>query len=265
MDSELLTTGEVAHICGVTPDAVLKWIKKGKLPATRTPGGHYRIMRADCAAVGLEGSGGGETHVVPVDAVDDVGSDVRCWEYFAGRGGLRDVCRECLVYLARAQHCHKLAELGERAGHRRNFCSGNDCSDCPFFRAGHGLATTVLVITSDEGLTRKVARHVDPARVTLRFARSGYEAATSVGAQCPALVVMDSDLAEVRTGALPETMLGDDRIPGIHVVIACREGHESEVADTGLPTVSAPVSAATLEELAAEVARAGRGAPRDVA
>ena len=52
---ELLSTGEVARLCGVTRDAVLKWIKKGKLPATQTPGGHFRIPREACQGMAMEG------------------------------------------------------------------------------------------------------------------------------------------------------------------------------------------------------------------
>ncbi len=44
------TTGEVAGFCDVTINAVKKWIAAGKLPAFRTPGGHYRIERDDFKA-----------------------------------------------------------------------------------------------------------------------------------------------------------------------------------------------------------------------
>ncbi len=44
------TTGEIADFCDVTINAVKKWIAAGKLPAFRTPGGHYRIERADFKA-----------------------------------------------------------------------------------------------------------------------------------------------------------------------------------------------------------------------
>ncbi len=44
------TTGEVAGFCDVTINAVKKWIAAGKLPAFRTPGGHYRIERSDFRA-----------------------------------------------------------------------------------------------------------------------------------------------------------------------------------------------------------------------
>ena len=41
------TTGEVAALSHVTINAVKKWIATGKLPAHKTPGGHYRIGRED--------------------------------------------------------------------------------------------------------------------------------------------------------------------------------------------------------------------------
>jgi len=38
-----LTTGQVARACQVSVVAVKKWIRRGKLKAFRTPGGHFRI------------------------------------------------------------------------------------------------------------------------------------------------------------------------------------------------------------------------------
>src|SRR5215469_9819296 len=49
MPAHLLTTGDVARRCSVKPDTVLKWIKKGRLPATLTIGGHYRVDENDLA------------------------------------------------------------------------------------------------------------------------------------------------------------------------------------------------------------------------
>ena len=45
--SELLTTGQVARLCGFSPSAVLKWIRAGKLPTYSTPGGQYRVPRRE--------------------------------------------------------------------------------------------------------------------------------------------------------------------------------------------------------------------------
>lgn len=42
-----LSTGDVARILHVTPVCVLRWIRSGKLPAYRFPGGHFRVARAE--------------------------------------------------------------------------------------------------------------------------------------------------------------------------------------------------------------------------
>jgi len=44
---KLLTTGDVARYCQVSPVTVFRWIKNGKLKAYTTPGGHHRIRQSD--------------------------------------------------------------------------------------------------------------------------------------------------------------------------------------------------------------------------
>jgi len=48
--AKLLTTGQVARLCGFSPSAVLKWIRAGKLPAYSSPGGKNRIAPDDLLA-----------------------------------------------------------------------------------------------------------------------------------------------------------------------------------------------------------------------
>jgi excisionase family DNA binding protein len=45
----LLSAGQVAQIIDVTPHTVRRWTLAGVLPATRTPGGHYRWSPDDVA------------------------------------------------------------------------------------------------------------------------------------------------------------------------------------------------------------------------
>ena len=45
--TSVLTTGQAAKLCAVSTDTVLKWIRKGRLKAFRTAGGHCRINRPD--------------------------------------------------------------------------------------------------------------------------------------------------------------------------------------------------------------------------
>jgi excisionase family DNA binding protein len=44
---QTLTTGQAARYCHVSQATILNWIKKGKLEAYATPGGHYRILLPD--------------------------------------------------------------------------------------------------------------------------------------------------------------------------------------------------------------------------
>jgi len=49
---EWLTTGEAAALlCGCTPETVRAYIERGHLPATKPPGGQYRIARSDVDAL----------------------------------------------------------------------------------------------------------------------------------------------------------------------------------------------------------------------
>lgn len=45
--SQYLTTGDIARICDVTANGVIKWVKAGKLKAFRTPGGQRRVREED--------------------------------------------------------------------------------------------------------------------------------------------------------------------------------------------------------------------------
>ncbi len=46
-DQKAYTTFEAARICHVTHHSIKNWIKQGLIKASRTPGGHYRILERD--------------------------------------------------------------------------------------------------------------------------------------------------------------------------------------------------------------------------
>jgi len=57
-----LSTGAIAASCGVNRATVLRWIKRGKLAAYVTPGGHHRVLVETLSAfltnMGLHAEGG---------------------------------------------------------------------------------------------------------------------------------------------------------------------------------------------------------------
>lgn len=46
-EDELQTVVEVAARFRVNPRTITNWVRKHKLAATRTPGGHYRFRKVD--------------------------------------------------------------------------------------------------------------------------------------------------------------------------------------------------------------------------
>ncbi len=91
--TDWVSTGEAAGLCGVTPDTILKWIKKGKLPVARTAGGHHRIklsaLTPYLAVSDQSGSVSG----------NDTTERVICWQFHSRENKIRSKCRKCPVYL----------------------------------------------------------------------------------------------------------------------------------------------------------------------
>ncbi|MBS1856558.1 MAG: excisionase family DNA-binding protein [Acidobacteria bacterium] len=219
MRSEGLSTGEAARLCSVKPDTVLKWIKSGRLAATRTAGGHYRIDKGDLAVL-----------IPPRAACDVLGpetpagghSPLRCWEYLSRPGAIRDECRRCVVYQIRSAWCFRVAtDLGCDIGQKKSFCA-SPCEDCPYYRRVSGLTTNVLVITSDTEFVDALG--AGDGTLTLRFARNAYEASAVIAAFRAAFVVVDDDLIADGQHDLIDHLIADTRLPGVRIVLGVSGG-----------------------------------------
>lgn len=213
--SNLLTTGQAAKLCSVTPDTVLKWIRKGRLEARRTAGGHFRIERRHLEPL-LGPATGPETPAGQLPGCETRG--LRCWEYLSDRGVVREDCLECVVYRAGAARCFLMANLGPEVGHARRFCH-NSCENCTYYRRVKGLATNVLVISPDERLAERFADE-ENERVAVRCARNGYEASAIIPDFRPAFAVVDQRLLAAGESGLLESLTTDLRVPGLKVVLA---------------------------------------------
>jgi excisionase family DNA binding protein len=95
-----LTTGEAARLLSVEPDTVLKWIKRGKIAALRTPGGHHRIpATAVHALLGQTPQPGG----------------VPCWQFFGSTEAPPDQCLACAYYRSLSAPAPKVLAISPRA------------------------------------------------------------------------------------------------------------------------------------------------------
>jgi len=225
---------------------VLKWIKKGRFPAIRTSGGHFRVARNTLAALGYL-KPAASNHAGATTPIQSTPVGKHCWEFFRRNLATPQTCKECVVYRARIEKCYEVAELGETIGHSGQFCRAT-CQECSFFRASNGLASTVLVVTGDEALVGRLKTQASSARVALRFARCGYESAMLVETFHPSAVVMDSALPEVRDGRLVDSMAQDERIPGVQVIVALRPGEQMTVSPAA-SVMPAPFTVRKIERL----------------
>ena len=212
-----LTTGQAAKLCSVTSDTVLKWIRRGRLSGIRTAGGHFRIARHDIEAL--------MTPHVAVESSPHYGNStapLRCWEYLSGRGEIRKECEQCTVYQVRAARCFEMSELGEGVDLGHQLCR-TSCRECTYFRRVMNLATEVLFITRDDDLVASLEK--EPcAEVSIRIARSGYEAAASLQDFRPAFTIVDETPAAGGSAELVENLASDPRIPGMKVILAVARG-----------------------------------------
>ncbi len=250
MPVRLLTTGKAAELCSVKPDTVLKWIKKGRLSATRTAGGHYRVDEHQLLPFLPKtnekdvGEGRAEAAAGPCAV-----HSFRCWEYMSDT--LRDECRDCVAYQTHAAWCFELMKVVHGAGHTKRFCSGA-CQECPYYRRVHGEPTNVLIVTRDEALIQSIAWHPDGC-LACRFARNGYDASAIISVFRPAVVIVGERVAAEETG-LVKALANDPRTPGVRVLLGVRENRtEPTAAGSGIAgTIRAPFSC---DELAAWAGR----------
>lgn len=124
---KLLTTGQLAELYSVTPDAVLKWIKEGKISAIQTPGGHFRISMDDVLSETDESS----------DRLESQKCDMLspyCWQFNAKAGQLKEVCSRCIVYKVRAKRCYLMNEFKTGGDHAKYVCS-RTCDECEYYNA----------------------------------------------------------------------------------------------------------------------------------
>jgi excisionase family DNA binding protein len=226
----LLTTGQAARLCAVTPDTVLKWIKKGRLKASRTAGGHYRVALPDLQPF-LAGFGQKENTLpivapaspVPSQEGKEVSDEgVPCWEFLSVDGEVQEDCKSCVVYRVRATRCFLMAGIAGDVGHSKQFCQGS-CEDCAYYQRLQGGTAPVLFITADQGLESQV-ECFDEGSFTLRFARNGYEASAVIQEFRPEVLIIDLDNLPDQGFGLLDSIAADPRLPFVRVILVVPVG-----------------------------------------
>ncbi len=217
----MLSTGQAARLCSVTPDTIRKWIKSGRLRAVRTAGGHHRLELHELAPFVSQPLGGEDC---PAPAPGCPPMPLRCWEYLAEQDKARHECESCVVYRIRAAWCFAVADMETDIGHAREFC-GESCQDCLYYQRLHAGVTKVLVLTTDQG---RVLAADKGNGLELRFARNAYEASCVVGEFRPAFVVIEDEFLRAMGQGLLEGLANDPRVAGVKLIRAVALGKKGK-------------------------------------
>ena len=215
----LLSTGQAAKLCSVTPDTVLKWIKKGRLCAVRTAGGHHRIDPRDLDPFVVSPG----NYQAPLPATRPVAEPVktppgpRCWEYLSSEGEIREDCRQCVVYRVRATRCFLMAGLDQEFGQSGQLCHGS-CRECVYYRQVQGLGTNVLFISSDRELLERLDCE-DDSGVAIEFVKNAYEASSVIQHFRPTFVIIDVEGVQAWDTDLLDSLAEDSRLPGLRIIL----------------------------------------------
>jgi len=218
---DLLTPGRGAELCSVTPDTILKWIKRGRLSGARTAGGHYRIDSRSLEPFIAE-SRFGEPECPGQDGDGGQRGRLRCWEYLSDGGEVREKCRQCVVYRVRADRCYLMADMEQEVGHARQFCE-TSCEDCAYYRHVKGLAPYVLVVTNDDAFIDGLSGEQGQG-LAMRLARTGYEASSLIQEFRPAIAVIDAECMLGEDTELLDALAADPRVPGLKIIVAVPPG-----------------------------------------
>jgi excisionase family DNA binding protein len=240
---EYITTGQAAILCSVTPDAVLKWIKAGKIPARRTPGGHYRIRSKDIQHL-IES----ETSL-PVTVRKDKRPFQYCWEFNSGSSEVLEECRKCIVYRSKTLRCYEMVRLPSEAGHARFFCR-DSCEECDYYRLVRGQRPNILIVTDKPSLRASVEAHSGDLGYNVRFTDCEYNCSMLIEEYRADWVILDCSMGMERAKQFAQHISADPRIPFARIVmvgsrVEFPQGCDKEV----FARIERPFTAKVLQEL----------------
>ncbi len=214
-NKDFISTGKAAELCSVTPDTVLKWIKSGRIPANRTPGGHFRIHRQTLKSIiesgALQGFESAENRLFQF-----------CWEYYSTDGKPKEDCYNCIAYRSRAMRCYEVSQLPEEAGHAKVFCD-NTCDNCEYFQVVQGQRFNVLVVTRNPELRAGLESNARDLDFNLKIADNEYKCSMIIQNFRADYVILDSTMGIERWRELAEYLNKDPRVPFVKVVLASNE------------------------------------------
>jgi excisionase family DNA binding protein len=238
------TTSQAAELLSVSADTVLKWVRAGKIPSYRTPGGHSRIP-ADAVEALLPPQ---DSRAASFDRADSTPPYSYCWDFYAGEGGVRQECRNCIAFKSRAQRCYQMREIPDEFGHLRLFCQSS-CEDCDFYRLTHNQVRSTLIVSRNRIWREQLRTQADLSSLRLEFVGGEYECALMIEKFRPDFIVMDCSLGKARIKSLSRHLTADERIPLSRIILTSRRAEwAAECEQDVFGWIEKPFSVKQLEE-----------------
>lgn len=242
MQKKLISTGKAAKLCSVSPDTVLKWIKKNQLVAVKTVGGHYRVDKADLQPYMVS------SYNEIIEESDTKPSVITyCWEYHANNGQINDNCRDCMIFKTKAEKCFLMAELGKKGGHSQSYCT-TSCYECEYFHYVNKSASNVLIITENKKIEKNLKKNVTD-NLILKFSCCGYETATIIQDFHPDYIILDESLVNSNSNEICKHLINDPRLHGSQIIIAITSPKKKKRLPEGVcATLKIPFSVSDMDE-----------------
>jgi len=239
MAKNLFSTFQAAAVLGVTPDTVLKWIKAGKIPASRTLGGHYRVQRDTLTELIKER----ESQNLTVETIPPQKTFQHCWEFNSNDDTLRDGCRGCLVYRTRAKLCYEMNSVPKQLGHLKLFCD-SDCQDCDYYKYAKAQSASVLIITDD----KECLSNLENGRTYLSYKTTNceYECSAIVEKMRPDIAVIDWSFPRARE--FYDHLTDDSRIPYLKIIVVSDKTIPLEDNNKIIGCISGPLTLQAIEK-----------------
>ncbi len=224
-NKQFLTTTQAARELSVSPDTVLKWVKAGKLSASRTLGGHYRIRR-DALRVKMDKGAttllSGNNGILPIHQY--------CWEYHSPDGRVSAECLNCITYRSRSRRCYEFADLPEGIGFLRLNCK-TTCDQCEFYELVNEQNPNILICSVSDGIISDIENIESCGGMNIRIVRNEYECATTIESFRPDFIVIDSALGIKRSRRLCANLYEDPRIPVTRIIVSSRTRRTTDQCD----------------------------------
>jgi excisionase family DNA binding protein len=239
-----ISTGKAARIFSVTPDTVLKWIKKGRLAAARTAGGHYRISRQSIDGLLAEGaSPAEEAHP------EDSGEAMPCWEFHAENGAVKKECLSCIVFEVRGTRCYKVGKALKNNGGGATCCP-TDCEECSYYKMRRQWPVNVLVFGGNGEIESTRVDVSDVSRIRLKHMHGDSDSPIFGNSFHPEYIVIVCGRETAESEKLFKRLSADPGINGTEFMLAVPPDRQHEINfGQGAALINYPFTLSELEIL----------------